>query len=503
MQIHVGAIVQRCTVGVQLDLIGQKTGGFVKSTALANNSARNCFGKGGITYLLAIALELGNVPKRCGIVIPDVGTFRIQRSVVGDIDLLADLSHTVICITERLRQHGDYQRGGSVCVFGDCRCSGQGNAIVLDLNAAFVQNQTAGNGIGNDPLFVIFPFQHSIRVELDRPRQLLAGLQGSTAAAALHVRPIIITSILIEVTYRVRAFCNFLLSGCHSAIIDAAVVLDRCTVAWQLLDDSAFCCVGNGQRTGCSNACKVYLKQTQIRAVIISFTGVPCDGRNGNRIPILVLYHNRGKVDLLRLAVFTVCILHRVTIIVVNIAVDVFRVDGALPLHGGLCTIISRLTNCLFGKNIRVDVDSAFRAAVQPTALQIAGVFDIQTGQRDSFCDPCLVGDLILVEAWLKVVGEFVVCTVVDICWFGLGLIAVCIGLFDLERIGNKFLICVDRIGKFSVSRQITHDVTVVDLDSPCDDLAVFAELARFFNILCFDRGGSTFYIITKFDKVF
>ena len=95
------------------------------------------------------------------------------------------------------------------------------------------------------------------------------------------------------------------------------------------------------------------------------------------------------------------------------------------------------------------------------------------------------------------------VCTVVDICWFGLGLIAVCIGLFDLERIGNKFLICVDRIGKFSVSRQITHDVTVVDLDSPCDDLAVFAELARFFNILCFDRGGSTFYIITKFDKVF
>ena len=352
MQIHVGAIVQRCTVGVQLDLIGQKTGGFVKSTALANNFALDCFGKGGITYRIAVALELGNVLKRCGIVIPDVGTFRIQRSVVGDIDLLADLSHTVICITERLRQHGDYQRGGSVCVFGDCRCSGQGNAMVLDLNAAFVQNQTAGNGIGNDPLFVIFPFQHSIRVELDRPRQLLAGLQGSTAAAALNVRPITITSILIEVTYRVRAFCNFLLSGCHSAIIDAAVVLDRCTVAWQLLDDRAFCCVGNGHWTGCSNAFKVYHKQTQILVVIICFTGVPCDGRNGNRIPILVLYHNRGKVDLLRLAVFTVCILHCVTVIVVNIAADICRFDGALPLHGGLCTIISRLTNCLFGKNI-------------------------------------------------------------------------------------------------------------------------------------------------------
>lgn len=82
---------------------------------------------------------------------------------------------------------------------------------------------------------------------------------------------------------------------------------------------------------------------------------------------------------------FGIIIPERTAIIVVNIAVDVFRVDGALPLQGGCCTIIGRLANCLFGKNIRVDVDSTFRAAVQPIALQIAGVFDIQTGQRDSF----------------------------------------------------------------------------------------------------------------------
>ena len=60
LQIHVGAIVQRCTVGVQLDLIGQKTGGFVKSTALANNSARNCFGKGGITLSFQMSVHLGS-----------------------------------------------------------------------------------------------------------------------------------------------------------------------------------------------------------------------------------------------------------------------------------------------------------------------------------------------------------------------------------------------------------------------------------------------------------
>ena len=63
LQDHRLAAIQRCTVGVQLDLIGQKTGGFVKSTALANNFALDCFGKGGITYRIAVALELGNVLK--------------------------------------------------------------------------------------------------------------------------------------------------------------------------------------------------------------------------------------------------------------------------------------------------------------------------------------------------------------------------------------------------------------------------------------------------------
>ena len=44
------------------------------------------------------------------------------------------------------------------------------------------------------------------------------------------------------------------------------------------------------------------------------------------------------------------------------------------------------------------------------------------------------------------------------------------------------------------VYKRQTHDIAVVDLDSPCDNLAVFAELARFFNILCFDRGGCLLY---------
>ena len=137
--------------------------------------------------------------------------------------------------------------------------------------------------------------------------------------------------------------------------MDAAVVLDRCTVAWQLLDDKAFCCVGNGQRADHIGVCKVDLEQTQICASVIFvaasigivdiyFTG------NINMARIVNLY--RALFNGLRLAVFTVCILHRVTVIVVNIVTDICRVDDTDPLHGGLCTIISRLTNCLFGKNI-------------------------------------------------------------------------------------------------------------------------------------------------------
>ena len=422
MQIHVGAIVQRCTVGVQLDLIGQKTGGFVKSTALANNSARNCFGKGGIADLFAFALERCMVRKLCGIVlVPDVMTGSIQRGVVGDKDMALDFFLTIVCIAECLRRHGNDHLGRAVCqlVYSNCiRGSGRGSAIAVDFNAVFVQNQTLGYGIGNDPFIVIDPFENSFFVDLNRPRQLCAGLQGSAAVAVLNIIPIKLTGILVEVLNHVGGFVDLLLSRYSAAVVDVADVFYSCTAAGQGIDLD-FCCVGDGQRAGHTGAFEVDRKQTQIFAIVIFFAGISpfCDLHTlGDVVAVFVCYLDRAKINLLCLVVlFGIIIPERTAIIVVNIAVDVFRVDGALPLQGGCCTIIGRLANCLFGKNIRVDVDSTFRAAVQPIALQIAGVFDIQTGQRDSFCDPCLVGDLILVEAFRKLVGEGLVCAVVDI----------------------------------------------------------------------------------------
>ena len=88
----------------------------------------------------------------------------------------------------------------------------------------------------------------------------------------------------------------------------------------------------------------------------------------------MVRYLDRVKIDLLCFAVFTFCILYRITVIVINIGADIFCIDGTNPLHGDIRTSDARFADCLFGKNIRINVDSALRAAIQPVAVHIAGI---------------------------------------------------------------------------------------------------------------------------------